>query len=133
MYTIEELEDKLVSELREIAESLEVPNNKKLAKQDLVYKILDVQSKNPEPAVEVLKSKTTTISNEDMSEIPKKRPRVKRENVKEIENSVETKRETSFETKRNTNTAPKKAIHIINNSREKSANIASHRLYILLI
>ena len=100
MYTIEELEDKLVSELREIAESLEVPNNKKLAKQELVYKILDVQSKNPEPVTEVLKTKTTPIINEEMSETPKKRPRVKRENVKEIENSIEPKREQTFESKR---------------------------------
>ena len=98
MYTIEELEDKLVSELREIAESLEIPNNKKLAKQELVYKILDVQSKNPEQIVEVIKPKTSTISNEeeDMSELPKKRPRVKRENVKEIENSVDATNESSF-------------------------------------
>jgi transcription termination factor Rho len=103
MYTIEELDDKLLSELREISESLEIPNSKKLSKQDLIYKILDAQSVNP--AVE-LSEKKNNISNEEkkegMSEIPKKRPRVKRENVKEIENSIEitepvvTKRESSY-------------------------------------
>jgi transcription termination factor Rho len=99
MYTIEELDDKLLSELREIAESLEVPNSKKIPKQELIYKILDVQSKKPTPEVSENKN---TFNNEDkkekegMSESPKKRPRVKRENVKEIENSVETKRESSY-------------------------------------
>ncbi|HWZ23077.1 MAG TPA: transcription termination factor Rho [Cytophagaceae bacterium] len=96
MHTIEELDDKLLSELREIAESLEIPNSKKVAKQELIYKILDAQSLRP-VATEVPVSRTR-INNEEkkenMDESPKKRPRVKRENVKEIENSVETKRDS---------------------------------------
>jgi transcription termination factor Rho len=98
MYTIEELDDKLLSELKEIAESLEIPNFKKIAKQELIYKILDAQSLKP--VADYSETKPTIISHEDkkegMSEIPKKRPRVKRENVKEIENSIDSKRESRY-------------------------------------
>lgn len=48
MYNIEELDLKLISELREIAEKLEVKNFKKLSKEELVYKILDQQAIKPE-------------------------------------------------------------------------------------
>ncbi|SMB97060.1 transcription termination factor Rho [Hymenobacter roseosalivarius DSM 11622] len=44
MYNIEELKDRLLSELKEIAEKLQVGNFKKLSKQDLIYKILDQQA-----------------------------------------------------------------------------------------
>ncbi len=44
MYDILQLNDLLVPELLDIAEQLQVPNAKKLNKQDLIYKILDKQS-----------------------------------------------------------------------------------------
>jgi len=44
MYDILQLNDMLVPELREIAEHLEVNGFKRLAKQDLIYKILDQQA-----------------------------------------------------------------------------------------
>ena len=47
MYNIEELKDRLLSELKEIAETLNVGNFKKLSKQDLIYKILDQQAITP--------------------------------------------------------------------------------------
>ncbi len=47
MYTIDELKDRLLSELKEIAENIQVGNFKKLSKQDLIYKILDHQAKAP--------------------------------------------------------------------------------------
>lgn len=47
MYTIDELKDRLLSELKEIAENLQVGNFKKLSKQDLIYKILDQQAITP--------------------------------------------------------------------------------------
>jgi transcription termination factor Rho len=47
MYNIEELKDKLLSELKEIAERLGVTNFKKLSKQDLIYKVLDQQAALP--------------------------------------------------------------------------------------
>lgn len=50
MYDILQLNDMLVPELLDIAETLQIDNAKKLSKQDLVYKILDkqaVQSSGP--------------------------------------------------------------------------------------
>ena len=44
MYDILQLNDMFVPELLDIAEQLKIPNAKKLAKQDLVYKILDGQA-----------------------------------------------------------------------------------------
>jgi len=48
MYNIDELNVRLLSELKEIAEELGVKSFKKLAKKDLVYKILDQQAITPE-------------------------------------------------------------------------------------
>jgi transcription termination factor Rho len=48
MYDILQLNDMLVPELKDIAERLNIPNFKKLDKQDLIYKILDEQAVSPE-------------------------------------------------------------------------------------
>src|SRR5258706_2646283 len=51
MYTIDDLNVKLLSELKDLAEEMGVKNAKKLAKQELVYKILDQQATNePSPS-----------------------------------------------------------------------------------
>ncbi|HEX8329437.1 MAG TPA: transcription termination factor Rho [Hymenobacter sp.] len=50
MHTINELKDRLLSDLKEIAEQLNVGNFKRLSKQDLIYKILDQQALMPSPA-----------------------------------------------------------------------------------
>ena len=47
MHTINELKDRLLSDLKEIAEKLSVGNFKRLSKQDLIYKILDQQALTP--------------------------------------------------------------------------------------
>jgi transcription termination factor Rho len=52
MYTIDDLNLKLLSELKEIAEGMGIKNAKKLAKDELVYKILDQQATQPEPKAE---------------------------------------------------------------------------------
>ena len=44
MYTIEELNVRLLSELKEIAEEMSLKSYKKLSKEELVYKILDQQA-----------------------------------------------------------------------------------------
>ncbi|HMP98450.1 MAG TPA: transcription termination factor Rho [Cyclobacteriaceae bacterium] len=69
MHTIDDLNVRLLSELRDIAEGMGIKNTKKLSKEDLVYKILDQQA----------------VSGED---IPQKKnnngdnkPRRRRENV----------------------------------------------------
>ena len=48
MYSIDELNVRLLSELKEIADELGVKDFKKLNKQDLIYKILDQQAVTPE-------------------------------------------------------------------------------------
>lgn len=48
MYNIDELNVRLLSELKQIAEELGVKNFKKLPKKDLIYKILDQQAITPE-------------------------------------------------------------------------------------
>ena len=72
MYTIDDLNVRLLSELKEIAEGMGIKNAKKLTKQDLIYKILDQQAVTGEP---VPASKSTSADAER-----KLRPR-KRENV----------------------------------------------------
>ena len=49
MYDIEKLNNKKVTELREIAEKLNISKADKLKKQELVYKILDEQALKPSP------------------------------------------------------------------------------------
>ena len=79
MYNIEELNVRLLSELKEIAEGLGVKNFKKLNKKDIIYKILDQQSIMPEkdlPKKEVAKETAT-----EKPARPARKPRAKRENV----------------------------------------------------
>jgi transcription termination factor Rho len=73
MYTIDDLNVRLLSELKEIAEEMGIKNAKKLSKQDLVYKILDEQAVSPEPT-------PTPKADEGEQTERKLRPR-KRENV----------------------------------------------------
>lgn len=75
MYTIDDLNVKLLSELKELAEQMGVKNAKKLSKQELVYKILDQQAITGEAPG----AKKAAVS-EKASEGRNLRPR-KRENV----------------------------------------------------
>lgn len=56
MYSIDDLNVRLLSELKDIAEKLGVPNYKKAAKQELIYKILDHQAIMPEEEVKKIKA-----------------------------------------------------------------------------
>ena len=51
MHTLDELTVRLLSELIEIAEGLGLKNAKKESKQDLIYKILDIQATLPDSEV----------------------------------------------------------------------------------
>ncbi len=110
MYSIEELEMKLLSELKEIAERLDLKKFKKLSKQELIYKILDEQAISPakvklekeeETKQEVSKETSQeespaekpapaaqTETKPEGAEAPRKRRRIKRENVKAIEDPL---------------------------------------------
>ena len=72
MYTIDDLNVRLLSELKDIAEGMGVKNAKKLTKQDLVYKILDQQA--------VSGDAVTEEKSEEVEPERKIRPR-RRENV----------------------------------------------------
>jgi transcription termination factor Rho len=77
MYTIDDLNVRLLSELKEIAEQMGVKNAKKLAKQDLIYKILDQQAVAGEKNA-ASKNSTPTVAEAEPER--KLRPR-RRENV----------------------------------------------------
>jgi len=63
MYDIIELNGKLVTDLRDIAKSLNIPKSDKLLKQDLIYKILDHQALNPtEEILEKEKKESKKVS-----------------------------------------------------------------------
>jgi transcription termination factor Rho len=80
MYTIDDLNVRLLSELKEIAEGMGVKNAKKLAKQDLVYKILDQQAISGEPEPVVAPVAPRKPAHEGNEPDRKMRPR-RRENV----------------------------------------------------
>lgn len=102
MYSIDELELKLLSELKDIADELDIKKHKKLPKQELIYKILDQQAIDPETAKSVkineqerqrqgiaYEAKTTeepvttsqTVTAKESTPTP--RPRFQRENVQD--------------------------------------------------
>ncbi len=83
MYNIDDLNVRLLSELKEIAEELGVKNFKKLPKKELIYKILDFQAANPQ--TKKATSKKATAKKEPVSEPNITATIAKRENVKEIE------------------------------------------------
>jgi transcription termination factor Rho len=83
MYTIDDLNLKLLSELKEIAEQMGVKNAKKLGKQELVYKILDQQAVTGEAPGAPTKKNTTTTS-EGRTLRPRKRENVAPKPEKEL-------------------------------------------------
>jgi len=77
MYKIEELDRLLISELRDIAETLHIKNHKKLEKQALIFKILDQQAIIPEselpekkiiPAPPVVEEINNALTAQNMNE-----------------------------------------------------------------
>lgn len=104
MYDILQLNDMLVPELLDIAEQLKIPNAKKLAKQDLVYKILDSQaiagSKGAKPSDDgkrkrIIKTNTSISSEEAVVESgDEEKTIIKKPNmpVKKEEKAVPVKR-----------------------------------------
>ena len=94
MYDILQLNDMLVPELKELAETLELKGYKRLNKQELIYKILDQQA---------LVGKVD-IPKEDKKEAPKKAParnsRKKKEESSKKEDSEEKEERKSEATKK---------------------------------
>ncbi|MBC8319757.1 MAG: transcription termination factor Rho [Bacteroidetes bacterium] len=61
MYDIVELNGKLVTELRQIAEEFDIPKPDKLLKKELIYKILDHQALNPSKEILDAEKKSSAI------------------------------------------------------------------------
>ena len=81
MYDIEKLNNKKVTELREIAEKLNISKADKLKKQELVYKILDEQALKPssennkkETTSQKLDSTNTSVKKSERATEPRKKP-----------------------------------------------------------
>jgi transcription termination factor Rho len=92
MFQIADLKSKKLPELHEIAKNLNVPKFKQMRKLDLIYKILDLQAKNPA----VVKELDTTTGSDDSpttetkpaeTEKRERKPRPKRTESKEKNNS----------------------------------------------
>ncbi len=85
MHNIEELNLKLLSELRDIAEQLGVKDIKKFVKKDLIYKILDQQAKLPGSgsieSSETSNNPEEKNPSEEKSTTDHRRNRIKRESV----------------------------------------------------
>ena len=77
MYTMDDLNDKLLSELKEITEELGIKGASKLSKQDLIYKILDEQAiskpKKIQDKSDIKSSKSKSVTKTKSSEKPEKR------------------------------------------------------------
>lgn len=94
MYDILELNKKLVSELREIAENLNIKKTETLKKQDLIYKILDQQAivasesrgkaKKKEEKKEENKEATPQTTNKQEENKRTVRPRIKKASGPEL-------------------------------------------------
>ncbi len=71
MYNIDDLSVRLLSELKEIAEKLNIKNFKRLTKKELIYKILDEQAVSPEAAISTKKEeeKMKSSSKEEKTEV----------------------------------------------------------------
>lgn len=88
MYNLLQLNGMKVAELKEIAEQLQISGAEKLKKQDLIYKILDVQaltaaddSPQGEPATEESKTKEVATAS---AEQPSTATKPKRERIKKV-------------------------------------------------
>ena len=107
MYDIEKLNNKKVSELREIADKLNISKSDKLKKQELVYKILDEQALKPNTEVEKKAPSDTKPVNTNSNVIS---------NDKKIEKVVEANKN-----KENINKTPDRK-NIIKNDRNTNNN-----------
>ena len=74
MYTMDDLNNKLLSELKNITEELGIKGASKLSKQDLIYKILDEQAiSKPKKSSSKKPSSDSKPSTKEKSTGPSKR------------------------------------------------------------
>ena len=107
MYTLDDLSVMLLSELKEIAEKLGIKNYKKLAKQDLIYTILDQQATMPEGEIKKIKNEALGVAPEEASkeEKPEKKKRAPK---KESSKNEKSEKKTGDEGEKRTDNSEKK-------------------------
>ncbi|MBU2915981.1 transcription termination factor Rho [Reichenbachiella agariperforans] len=108
MYNIEELNDRLLSELKEIAENLGIKNYKRAAKKDLIYKILDEQAVNPEPATQIKAQESKAKKETEGADKPEKEEKQERAPRQERENRPRPEKKERPENKQKSEDKPKK-------------------------
>lgn len=109
MYDILQLNEMHVPELKEIADKLKVKNSKKLAKQDLILGILDVQALNPNAVKEIKgEAKEAPKKTAPKKVAPKKNTPKSKEAPKKVENETESSKTEAVETE--VKKAPKKRV-----------------------
>lgn len=92
MYTIQDLNVRLLSELKEIAEELGLENYKKLPKKELIYKILDYQASKPDDEnIQESSPNEEKETEKQQKDFKKKKLHIKRENVKKTDEKPEEK------------------------------------------
>ena len=132
MYDIEKLNNKKVSELREIAEKLNISKSDKLKKQELVYKILDEQALKPNTEVEKKAPVDTKPVNTNPNVISndKKIDKVVEANKKPIQNKENNNRtlDRNNVIKNDRNTSNNKNDRNINNKNDRNNNNKNDRI-----
>ena len=116
MYDIEKLNNKKVTELREIAEKLNISKADKLKKQELVYKILDEQALKP--SSENDKKETNTPKVDTSKTIVKKPERATEPRKKPVQSNDRNNNRTNDRT----NDRNKDRNNDRNNDRNKDRN-----------
>ncbi|MFK7951899.1 MAG: transcription termination factor Rho [Ekhidna sp.] len=102
MYTLDNLSVMLLSELKEIAEKLGVKNFKKLAKQDMIYAILDQQSTMPEGEIKKIKGEEAALEEKKPSKPARKpQPKVEKEKGDKPERKEKPEKKDSGDKKDN--------------------------------
>lgn len=91
MYNIDELQVRLLSELREIAEELDLKNYKKLNKQDLIYKILDQQAVLPDDKLPAKKPSENDNKEQSQEKEPKPKSKSKPKSKRKSSGSKSSK------------------------------------------
>jgi len=137
MYDILELNQKLVSELRQIAEKLEIKNVSSLKKQDVIYKILDQQAinvstkKTPKTKKTKPKPNTTTAKTKEVKTVKTPTKRKKKSDkpetpvTKEIDFSESNKKKQPTNLKVNTEEKKKQPTNLKVNADEKKKDTSS--------
>ncbi len=104
MYTLDDLSVMLLSELKEIAEKLGIKNYKKLAKQDLIYTILDQQATMPEGEIKKIKNGAL----DGTAEVSESKPEKKKRTTKKEPSKNEPKEKPSDQDEKKVEKADKK-------------------------